>query len=370
VGGLHAALEQVHANATLASPAGRHALRLAVIVPATTLLTRQLPVQRGYWLVVAAATVLRPEFGATFTRGSERALGTVLGAGLAGVITVGLHPTGAVTVVIVGLLAWAGYAVFPASFALGFGFITAVVVFLLNAISPDTLATADARLLDTLIGGALGLIAYALWPTWSRATAQQALADLVEAQRQYLNAVLAAAIAGRPAGEQPLRPLSRRARLARTNAASAVARSLSEPRTRRIDAEQSQAMLGALRRLVQAIHLLRLDVQEARDRPPQPTLGPLAAELDQLLGAVATSIRGAGGLDLGDAAWPDLRASYLAFEHGVRDEPSSSVLLDDLDEIVDAVNGLAVIAGIGWIDEEPRPRRGVPLAAPVRWLGG
>ena len=30
-------------------------------------------------MVVAAATVLRPEFGATFTRGTERALGTCLG---------------------------------------------------------------------------------------------------------------------------------------------------------------------------------------------------------------------------------------------------------------------------------------------------
>ena len=42
------------------------------------------------------------------------------------------------TVVLVGLLAWVAYAVFPASFAVGFAFITALVVFLLNAISPDT----------------------------------------------------------------------------------------------------------------------------------------------------------------------------------------------------------------------------------------
>jgi hypothetical protein len=125
-------------------------------------MSRQLPVQRGYWLVVAAATVLRPEFAATFTRGTERALGACLGVALAGAIAVGLHPAGGVTVVIVGLLAWAGYATFPASFAVGFGCITAVVVFLLDTISPDTLATAEARLLDTLVGGTIGLLAYAL----------------------------------------------------------------------------------------------------------------------------------------------------------------------------------------------------------------
>ena len=126
----------LRANASLDSPAGRHALRLAVVVLLAELISRHLPLSRSYWMVVAAATTLRPEFGATFTRGAERAGGTALGVGLAGAIAVALHPAGAVTVVLVGVLAWAGYALFPASFAVGFAFITAVVVFLLNAISP------------------------------------------------------------------------------------------------------------------------------------------------------------------------------------------------------------------------------------------
>ena len=74
------------------------------------------------------ATTLRPEFGATFTRGSERVLGTCLGVGLAGAIAVALHPAGGVTIIIVGLLAWAGYATFPASFAVGYAFITLVAI--------------------------------------------------------------------------------------------------------------------------------------------------------------------------------------------------------------------------------------------------
>jgi uncharacterized membrane protein YccC len=49
--------------------------------------------------------------------------------------------------------------VFPASFALGFAFITTLVVFLLDAVTGDTLATAGDRLLDTLVGGAIGLLA-------------------------------------------------------------------------------------------------------------------------------------------------------------------------------------------------------------------
>ena len=342
-----AGLAQLRDDASLDSPVGRHALRLTVVVLVCELISRHLPLSRGYWMVVAAAATLRPEFGATFTRGTERAVGTCLGVGLAGGIAVALHPSGAVTIVLVGLLAWAGYAVFPASFAAGFAFITALVVFLLNAISPDTLATAWARLIDTLIGGGIGLIAYALWPTWSDVPARQALADLIAAQRGYLDVILAALITGRGAEEARLRPHGRRARLARTTADATVARSLSEPATRRIDAEQSQGMLAALRRLIQAAHVLRLEVQDDRPAPPLPGLEPLAVSLDAALSSVeATQRAGPDEEPAPGAALPDLRTRYLTFARSAAEDPRREGLLDDLDEIVDATNSLVSLAGL------------------------
>ena len=352
---LRADLELLRANMTRDSPAGRHALRLAVIVPVAGIIARELPLQRSYWVAVAAATVLRPEFGATFTRGTERALGTCLGVALAGAIAVVFHPAGGVTVVFVGMLAWAGYAAFPASFAVGFGFITALVVFLLNTISPDTLATASARLLDTLVGGSLGLLAYALWPTWARIPARQSLADLVGAERRYVDSVLDAIISGERADESEMRTLARRARLARTTAESTVARSLSEPTTRRIDADLSQEALGAMRRLILAAHVLRLDVQEERERRPRPRLGPLRSDIDVLLGSVETSLRSRSDDVAAPVVLPDLRAAFLAFEHECGPERDVMPLLAELDEIVDAVNGLAVVSGLEAVDDDREP---------------
>jgi uncharacterized membrane protein YccC len=339
-------IAQIRDNASLESPAGRHALRLTVVVLACELISRHLPLSRSYWMVVAAATTLRPEFGATFTRGTERALGTCLGVGLAGGIAVALHPSGAATIVLVGLLAWAGYAVFPASFAAGFVFITALVVFLLNAISPDTLATAWARLIDTLIGGGIGLLAYALWPTWSDMPARQALADLIAAQRDYLDVILTALTTGRRAEEGRLRPYGRRARLARTTAGAMVARSLSEPATRRIDAEQSQGMLAAMRRLIQVAHVLRLEVQDDAPRPPLPGLEPLASDLHTVLSRVEAALRTRPEEQPAPAApLPDLRAGYRTFARMAPEDVRREGLLDDLDEIVDAANGLVSLAG-------------------------
>jgi uncharacterized membrane protein YccC len=316
-----------------------------VVVLIAEVISRHLPIQRGYWMVVAAATTLRPEFGATFTRGTERAVGTALGVALAGGIAVGLHPAGAVTVLIVGLLAWAGYALFPASFAVGFAFITALVVFLLNAVSPDTLSTASARLLDTLIGGALGLIVYAAWPTWSALPARRALAELVAAHRDYLATVLRAIAAGSRARDRDVRPRARRARQARTAAEAAVARSLSEPVTRRIDGDWSQSLLAATRRLVQAGHVIRLDVQEQPQPEPLPELAGLTTGLERLLEIVETRLQMEAGTPAADPALPDLRSALGALADRAPDTAPGRALLAELDEIVDAANGLAALVG-------------------------
>jgi uncharacterized membrane protein YccC len=346
--------EQLRANMSLDSPAGRHALRLAVVVPVASLVARELPLQRSYWMVVAAATILRPEFGATFTRGAERALGTCLGVALAGAIAVTLHPAGGITIVIVGILAWVGYSLFPASFAVGFAFITALVVFLLNEINPDTLSTASARLLDTLVGGVIGLAAYALWPTWAHRSAWQSLGDLVAAERGYLDGVLLAAEEGRRPSDQRMRSLARRARLARTTAESTVARSLTEPSTRRIDASQSQRALAAMRRLVQAAHVLRLDAQDERERRPQPALGPLRAGIDEVLGDVEASLRARPAQEPEPRELPDIRARYRAFQKTSAGDGDALALSAQLDEIVDAANSLAAAAGLESAEEDER----------------
>jgi uncharacterized membrane protein YccC len=339
--GLAADIDALVGNLSLQSPAARHALRLAVIVPVATLISRQLPVSHAYWVVVAAATVLRPEFGATFTRGTERASATAVGVALAGLIAAGLQPADGLTVVLVGLMAWLGYATMPASFAVGYAFITALVVFLLNVLSPDTTATATARLLDTVIGAGIGLAVFAAWPTWARLPAQQALSDLVTAQQRYLQAVLGALVTGEPLSAGEARSAARAARLARTRAEADVARSLDEPASRRIDERKGPGLLGEMRRLVRAAHVLRLDAEadetDGRAREPMPRLARLARSIDVELAAVARALH-TDDLQL-STEYPDLRIAYHRFAQDA--SPAERALLPELDELVDAANSVA-----------------------------
>lgn len=354
-GQLRSDLERVRANATLSSPAGRHAVRLAVVVLVSGLLARVAPLERSYWIVVAAATVLRPDFAATFTRGAERVLGTIVGVGLASVIAISLHPSLGAVVPILAVLAWLAFAVFPASFALGFAFVTALVVFLLDAVTAHTIATAGDRLMDTLIGGALGLLAYALWPTWSGGSAREALVDAVESQRAYLATTLSLlggrerAGAGSSAGSGAVADASRRARRSYAVAEEAIARALAEPASRRAGAERSRSALLALHRVGGVVHLLRVEAEALGGDAPPLALTPLAEAFDARLKASAAALARtrAPAVPASETAGEtaaELRERYRELSRTRPATGAGEPLLEQLDELVDAVNSLAAVA--------------------------
>jgi uncharacterized membrane protein YccC len=349
---LAADVRRLRASATLSSATGRHAVRLAVAVTLTELVAQRLHLPRGYWAVIAAATALRPEFGATFTRGAERLLGTTVGVIAATLIAVALQPAGWGLVVVIGLLAWATYAVFPASFAAGTAGITAVIVFLLHPVAPDSTTIGLDRGINTAVGGAIGVAVYLLWPTWSGRSAEPLLADVVAAQRLYLRGVLQTIIAGGEPDESSLRRLARQSRIAYSDAEAAVTQSESEP-VRGIDPRQGRAVLVGLRRLVYAVHAMRADLMSETERPARPELEPLSEALDQSLGLILAQLqtplagwrrlasgRSAGQAAGADAVLPPLRQLYSDLVPG-RAAASSEPVLAPIDELVDAIDTVA-----------------------------
>jgi hypothetical protein len=347
-------LRRIRDSARRDAPAGRHALRLAVVVAGVELLAQRTSLAHGAWAVMAAATVLRPGFEQTFTRGGERILGTGIGAVVATLIAVAIEPSGWGLVAVIGVLAYAMFTLFPASFTAGVAGFTAVVVFLLHAVSPDTTQLALDRGVDTLIGGAIGLAAYALWPTWSRRALPRLLSELIEAQRDYLAAVLGILVAGVAPHDDQLRPLARRARVAWGDAQAMLKVARSEPRHDAEVPRTAPAMLAALRRLVYGVHALRLAIAELEPRTPRPELAGLATALIEAVDALLQHARGTATL----TPLPPLRSLYRRVSWHQQTpadlSPASAVGSDDgpdsvriaIDELIDAINSLVASVGL------------------------
>ena len=327
-------------NLSTDSPVFRHAVRLAVAVPLSALVATWLSLPRGYWVPFAVAVILKPDYSTLFGRGVGRIVGTLLGATLAAGLVSALHPDLLLTAVLVAVTAWAAYSTWSASFSVAMGFVTALVLILLSTSLSDTPVTALDRLLDFVLGGAIALGVYLVWPTSPTAEVGRAQSDVFAAIRDYLALVLAF-VEGEPVPPAQLQSASRATRLARAKAEAAVARSVQEPSSTRIDPSESRGLLAVALRLVRALHALRIEAERGATAAACPELHALRTGLRVALGAVAAALAGRP-TDPVD----DLRQLYRRAERDLFRTAAPPTIARHLDELVNSVNTAELLVGL------------------------
>jgi len=145
---------------SLRTPVCRYSLRMALVVMAATEIFRHTNSISGYWIPMTTLLVVRPDFFQTLTRGVLRVTGTLVGAGVAGILVHELHPSPPVLAGLVVFFAWWAYSVLNVNYALFTLNLTAYIVFLLSLAGLPPAAVIHRRALFTLLGGSIGLLAY------------------------------------------------------------------------------------------------------------------------------------------------------------------------------------------------------------------
>lgn len=126
-------------------------------VALSVLIERGLTLPNGYWAPMTALIVMRPDLSQTWSRVTQRILGTLAGACLATMAAEALRPTPALVAGLSVLFAWSAYASRAANYGVFTASITGAVVFLLSlAGSPEPL-NALHRLLATALGALLAI---------------------------------------------------------------------------------------------------------------------------------------------------------------------------------------------------------------------
>jgi uncharacterized membrane protein YccC len=139
-------------------------IRLMVCVGVAAVASEVLPLQRSYWVVLTVAIVVKPDNGSVFARALQRGIGTIVGAVLGAVILAAV-PYGPWLLFPMAVLAAAQPYGRLRNFGLGATFMTPVVVLLIDLLAPAGWRLAEERLVDTLLGCAIVLLAgYAPWP--------------------------------------------------------------------------------------------------------------------------------------------------------------------------------------------------------------
>lgn len=319
---LESVWSNIRANLTPRSSSFRHAIRLGVTLALATALYQifHLPVNRGYWIPMTAALVLRADFTTTFTRGIARLLGTTLGAVLTTLLIVFLAPSHALLVVIITIAAYLMYSTLFANYAIFSVATTMAVVFLLSFAVSQTLSLAESRAIDTVIGGLLALLMYALWPTWEELQVPENIAKRLEALGRSLVSVMQAYA---DPNVPPVRLLSREhleSRLARSNALGSVQRSLQEPLEHRVDAKLAGDLLGAADNI--ARHGLALEAY-LLNNPQRATL-PEIASFSRTVGEALSRLAAAIRQRQRTVTLPDLQAALQALKTASKTQPNEA----------------------------------------------
>ncbi len=271
----------------LSEPSWRYGLRLALCIGLAQSLVSLVPVTRSYWVALTVTFVMKPDFGSVFSRAVMRALGTAAGLLVAAAV-LSQVPRGWWDVPVMVVLA----AMIPAFTAKGYAFqtaaITPVILLLSDVLNHQGFGLVLPRLVDSLIGCAIALVAgYLLWPESWHTRIGDRLADAVDETARYVTGAFGTG-EGTEKAEKGER-LRQRRRIYRDLSAvrSEFQRALTEPPPTGTRAAAWWPLVVAVERIVDATTAARVRVDHGA-RAPRPAE---VAEVERQLRELAEGIR-------------------------------------------------------------------------------
>ncbi|WP_432085092.1 FUSC family protein [Streptomyces sp. bgisy095] len=337
-------LAQVRAELRHESPVLRHAVRVSVVTAAGYLLGAVLPFGHGYWAPMASVMVMRPDFSQTYARSVARFGGTLVGVGLATAVVRSAHPDAHLSAVLAVLCAFGMYLLMRTGYAASQVCVSAYVVFLLGMAGEGVDQTVRERVLLTLLGGLLAMLAYAVYPAWETPRLRGLLADWLEAVGRYASVVAAGYADPSGPADPDVREALLRTRAARVAWQEALARAAHEPVRHRglshAAVEQAEHALGEFGRVAM---LMEAHLPE-RGAAPLPYAAVLAEAVRRSTGRGAKTLR-----ERGEPDWAELRGTVDAWSGEPPDHfllhKGAVLLLESLGELATALSETAPSRG-------------------------
>jgi uncharacterized membrane protein YccC len=332
-------LATLRANLDLDSGVCRHAIRLAICVALADAIGRSISWERSYWLPMTAAVVLKPDFGTTISRGVLRLLGTYAGLLFATLLYHILPQSAATQAILVGIftffMRWLG----PANYGVFSIAVSGLIVFLIAETGVPPSQAVLQRFLNTSAGGVFALFMYALWPTWERKAVADVMADMLDACRNYFQAVAQRLQRDDPRLEQTLDETRREWRRVRSSAEASVDRVLSEPGISPGKADCLTSMLASSHALVHAIMGLEAGATQLMKQPPAEAFETFAIDVEFTLYFLAAGLRGSHAAV---QELPKLRDDHRRLiEAREAFSPASEFLLMETDRLTVSLNTLS-----------------------------
>ena len=266
----------------------RYTLRVAMLLMMSVAVYQWFEIPHGYWIAFTVLVVLQPDYGATRRKAGQRLAGTLAGSAFGSLLLYVKMPIGAL-VFFASVMAFGFAYFFRRRYGLAVFLVTVMIVLMTEAMIPVDLSFTVARLLSTLTGGLLALLAaFLLWPKWEREQFPRIIAAALRTNRKYIETIAAYFIRGEPFAGDAVR-IKREAERANSQTAASLQRLFTEPAGRRNNFEQAAALATYNQRLTRTATVLGQHLDK-RERITQPGFARIVAEIGGSIESLAVRL--------------------------------------------------------------------------------
>ena len=219
-------------NLNFQSNVFKHAFRVALACITGYLISKLLAYgSHSYWIVMTIAFMLKPAFSLTKQRNKERVIGTLAG-GLIGWVILYFIPDRNIHLAFLIFFMIGTYSFMRIKYLVMVICTTPYILILFSFLGLGFMEVAKERILDTVIGCAIALIAgYFLFPTWESAQIKNYLQNMLRANIHYLERI-ADGLNAKPIDQLQYKLARKEVYVASANLSSAFQRMLSEPKSK------------------------------------------------------------------------------------------------------------------------------------------
>lgn len=180
-------LKSLKDNFSFDSSIFRHSLRMSIVCLVGYLVSKLFPLgHHSYWILLTILVILKPDFSLTKERNYQRLMGTIIG-GVAGALLL-MYVKDQTTLFIVLLLCMIGtYSFQRLNYIVSVLFLTPYVLIVFNFLGANDPNIVGERIIDTILGSAIALIAsHLILPHWEHYHLKDLLKEALVANYNYL----------------------------------------------------------------------------------------------------------------------------------------------------------------------------------------
>ena len=167
----------------------KHAVRMSLSLVAAFIIQQNLQLEHGFWLLLTVLFVCQPSFSETRKRLIQRILGTLVGL-LIGYPLLMLVNDPPVQVFFMVSSAFFFFSYLRTNYSLAIVFITLFVMFVFNLLTGTGIDILPARIIETILGGILSVIALTfIFPDWQFQRFPSLVEELLTLSNRYFNLV-------------------------------------------------------------------------------------------------------------------------------------------------------------------------------------